>query len=97
MTTHGVARGPLLHAELLLVREQATIRSRGRGGLVNVQRDQPQVRVCAHCEFEDSHLHAVRLQRRTGEVVESLVCRFCYMQLTGIAPGTARAGTRQER
>jgi hypothetical protein len=77
--------------------DAARARMRHPGRVVTVQQEQHQARACAHCDFEDPHLHPVRLQRRTGEVVESLVCRFCFMQLTGLTPGTARRTTRPER
>jgi hypothetical protein len=61
------------------------------------QPDQSAMRVCGHCEVEDPRLHPVRLERRTGAIVELMVCRYCYLQLTGIAPSTARRATRPER
>ena len=55
------------------------------------------VGACAQCEFADQRLHRVRLQRPTGELVETLVCEYCFLQLTGVTPATARKLTRPER
>jgi hypothetical protein len=61
-------------------------------------KDEEQARLaCANCEFVAPRLHPVRLQRPTGEVVNSLVCHYCFLQLTGIAPATARRPIRRER
>jgi len=55
------------------------------------------VRLCANCEFPDRRLHALRQQQPTGTIVESLVCHYCFVQLTGVTPATARKVTRPER
>jgi hypothetical protein len=52
---------------------------------------------CANCEWLDTRLHRVRLERPTGSVTEAMVCYFCFLQLTGATPATSRKATRPER